>query len=151
MSDTAVIGVYIFYNLVFAIFAFPIGKLADKIGLKNIFIFGLFLFALVYFGMAMNEKLVFFFALFFLYGIYAASTEGIAKAWISNVCEKKDTATAIGTYSGFQSIATLIASSLAGWIWFEFGAATTFLLTGGITVLVMVYFLFGIKSSEEKK
>jgi len=48
-----VIGVYIFYNLIYALFALPIGILADKVELKTIFIFGLALFAMVYFGMAM--------------------------------------------------------------------------------------------------
>lgn len=140
-NDTTVIVVYIFYNLVYALFAFPIGKLADKIGLKNIFIFGLLLFALVYFGMGVNENKIVFFVLFFLYGIYAASTEGIVKAWISNICEKKDTAIAIGAFTGFQSIGVFFASSLAGLIWIQFGAMTTFMLTGIVTVGVLIYFL----------
>jgi MFS family permease len=38
LSDTLVIGIYIFYNLVYALFAFPIGILADKIGLKKMLI-----------------------------------------------------------------------------------------------------------------
>ena len=71
--------------------------------------------------------------------MYAAATEGIAKAWITNVCEKEKTATAIGTYSAFQSIATLIASSLAGVLWFSFGASVTFLLSGLIAVVVAIY------------
>ncbi|MFZ2284705.1 MAG: MFS transporter, partial [Lutibacter sp.] len=45
IDDTMVIGIYIFYNLVYALFAFPIGILADKIGLKTIFIIGLSFFA----------------------------------------------------------------------------------------------------------
>ena len=84
LDDTSIIGVYIFYNLIYALFAFPIGILADKIGLKKVFIFGLSLFAIVYFGMATNTNLYVFFGLFFLYGVYAAATEGISKAWISN-------------------------------------------------------------------
>ncbi len=76
LDDTMVIGIYIFYNLIYALFAFPIGILADKVGLKTIFIIGLGLFATVYFGMAVNTNLYFFFALFFLYGIYASATEG---------------------------------------------------------------------------
>ena len=50
LTDTSVIGVYIFYNLVFALLAYPIGILADKLGLKKIFIAGLFIFCLVYVG-----------------------------------------------------------------------------------------------------
>ncbi len=141
LNDTAVIGVYIFYNLVYALFAFPVGMIADKIGLKTIFISGLVVFALVYFGMALNTNIYVFFGLFFLYGIYAAATEGISKAWISNISDKKDTATAIGTFAGLQSICTMIASSLTGLIWFQFGATTAFILTSVVTMLVVVYFL----------
>ena len=141
LDDTMVIGVYIFYNLIYALFAFPAGIIADSIGLKKIFIVGLGLFAMVYFGMAVSTNLYFIFGLFFLYGIYASATEGISKAWISNIIDKKDTATAIGTYSGFQSICAMLASSLTGLIWFQFGATSAFLVTGIATVLIIVYFL----------
>ena len=141
LDDTMVIGVYIFYNLIYALFAFPLGIIADNFGLKKIFIFGLILFALVYFGMSVNPNLYFIFGLFFLYGFYASATEGISKAWISNIIDKKDTATAIGTYSGFQSICTMLASSLTGLIWFQFGATIAFLVTGIATVLIIVYFV----------
>ncbi|TPE45312.1 MFS transporter [Pontibacter mangrovi] len=141
LDDTTVIGVYIFYNLVYALFAFPVGVVADKVGLKTIFIIGLSLFAAVYFGMAVNTNLYLFYGLFLLYGIYAAATEGISKAWISNITSRKDTATAIGTYAGFQSICTMLASSLTGLIWFQFGATAAFLTTATVTVLVILYFL----------
>jgi MFS family permease len=65
-------------------------------------------------------------ALFFLYGIYAASTEGISKAWISNIVPKNEVATAIGFYTGMQSICSLLASSLAGWLWYAFSPDMTF-------------------------
>ena len=137
--DTTVIGVYIFYNLIYAIFSYPLGVLADRIGMKKIFITGLALFALTYFGMAYADNKILFFLLFFLYGIYAAATEGIAKAWITNICSNNKTATAIGTYTAFQSIATMIASSLAGLIWFQFGASVTFVASGITAILVALY------------
>ena len=141
LDDTAVMGVYIFYNLVYALFAFPLGIAADKMGLKTIFVTGLALFATVYLGMAINTHLYFFFGLFFLYGVYAAATEGISKAWISNITDKKDTATAIGTFSGLQSIGSMLASSMTGLIWFQFGATTALVLTATATLLVFVYFM----------
>ena len=141
LDDTMVIGVYIFYNLIYALFAFPIGILADRVGLKTIFVIGLALFSVVYYGMASNTNLYVFFGLFFLYGIYASATEGISKAWISNITEKKDTATAIGTFSGLQSICAMLASSLTGLIWFQFGATTTFLITATATIFVILYIL----------
>jgi MFS family permease len=65
MNDTVVIGVYVFYNLIYALSAFPLGILADKIGLKTIFITGLVLFTFVYFGIVLNTITYFFFGLFF--------------------------------------------------------------------------------------
>lgn len=145
LSDTYVIGIYIFYNLVYALCAFPIGILADKIGLKKTFISGLILFAIVYLGMGFSTNSYVLIGLFALYGIYAAATEGVAKAWISNITNKKDTATAIGTYAGFQSICTMLASSLAGLIWYQFGASETFMVTGIVTILILFYFVFWIE------
>ncbi len=141
LSDTMVIGIYIFYNLVYALLAFPIGVMADKTGLKTIFIAGLILFSIVYSGFAITSHLYVFIFLFGLYGLYAAATEGISKAWISNIVSKKDTATAIGTYSGFQSIASLLASSLTGLLWFYFGGKITFLITASLALLLVFYFL----------
>lgn len=142
MTDAAVITLYIFYNLIFALTAFPLGILADKLGLKKILLAGLLLFAGVYAGMALNGKEVsIYYGLFFLYGLYAAATEGISKAWISNISDKKDTATAIGTFSGFQSICTMLASSLAGLIWFYFGATATFIVSSIMTVLTVILLL----------
>lgn len=149
LDDTAVIGVYIFYNLIYALFAFPLGIIADKVGLKSVFLVGLVLFSVVYFGMAFNGNHYIFFGLFFLYGIYAAATEGISKAWISNITDKKDTATAIGTFSGLQSICTMLASSLTGIIWFQFGATAAFSLTAIVTLLVAAYLLFGITKPDK--
>jgi MFS family permease len=142
VSDTLVIGVYIFYNLVYALFAFPIGILADKIGLKKMLVFGIGVFSIVYFGMGFNQNIYVFAGLFALYGIYAAATEGISKAWISNISNEKDTATAIGTYSAFQSFFTMLASSLAGLIWYQFGANATFIVTGFASILIGLYFIF---------
>lgn len=140
-SDTTLIGVYIFYNLVFALFAYPLGVLADKIGLKQMFITGLFIFAIVYFGMAARPGQYGLMALFFLYGIYAAATEGISKAWITNVTPEKEKATAIGAYAAFQSLAALLASAGTGLVWYLWGGGTAFVLSAGMALSVAFYFL----------
>jgi len=149
LNDTHVIGLYIFYNLIYALSSLPFGMIADKFSLKSVFTFGLILFAVVYLGMALSTNIYVYLALFFLYGLYAAATEGISKAWISNITDKKDTATAIGSFAGFQSIAAMIASSLAGAIWFWFGVETAFILTSAITVLVIFYFITTIPSPKK--
>ncbi|HSR38711.1 MAG TPA: MFS transporter [Phnomibacter sp.] len=151
MNDSMVIGIYIFYNLVYALFAFPLGMLADKIGLKKIFITGLVLFAIVYFGMSMaGQNLYLVASLFLLYGLYAAATEGVSKAWITNITEAKDAATAVGSFSAWQSICSLIASSLTGFMWFHFGAAAALAITA-IAALAVAGYLLRIPPPERHK
>ena len=125
--------------MIYALFAFPVGSLADKIGLKRMFSIGLGLFAIVYFGFSINTNLYIFLALFFIYGLYASATEGVSKAWISNITDKKDTATAIGTFSALQSLSTMVASSMAGLIWYSLGAKTLFIMSGIMALVVMLY------------
>jgi MFS family permease len=145
VSDMGTIGVYIFYNIIYAAASFPLGILADRLGLKRVFIFGLLIFALVYAGMGLSHDLTLFFLMFFLYGIYAAATEGVAKAWISNITDRKDTATAIGTYTAFQSIFALVASSISGILWMEFGARVALLLIALATLLAAMYIIFAVR------
>ncbi|MFZ1460395.1 MAG: MFS transporter [Ignavibacteria bacterium] len=144
-SDQKVIMVYIFYNLVYALASLPVGILADKIGLKNNYIAGLIIFAIVYGGMALNPGIETVFFLFFCYGIYAASTEGISKAWITNISEKSKTATALGFYNGFNSIFSLIASVLAGFLWYSFGPEIMFAFSSAGTIATVIYFLVSFR------
>lgn len=138
-SDTAVVGVYIFYNLVYAALAFRMGMLGDRIGLKTVFILGLLVFSVVYGGMALMRNAYLVMALFLLYGVYAAATEGVAKAWITNVVAPEDTATAIGTFAGLQSICALMASSLTGLVWYVWGGSVAFAFTAGFTLVIAGY------------
>lgn len=138
-SDTYMIGIYIFYNLVYAVLALPVGILADKFGLARTLIVGLVVFALVYVSMGFALVSWQFIVLFGFYALYAAASEGISKALISNIAEKDKTATAIGFYTSFASIFTMLASSLAGLIWYTLGMKTMFIISGAGVLLVAIY------------
>lgn len=139
LSDAQMIGFYIFYNLVFALTAFPVGIIADKAGLHKTLIAGILVFAVVYTGMGMASATTHFVVLFALYGIYAAATDGISKALITNHCQKEETATGLGLFNALASIVTMISSSLAGLIWFSFGAGTMFVFAGSGALLSAIY------------
>jgi MFS family permease len=139
MQDTRMIGFYIFYNMVYALMSYPIGALADRIGLKTMLITGLLVFSMVYFFFGFATSLIAFGILFFFYAIYAASTEGISKALISNMAEKSDIATAIGFYTSFASIFTLLSSSLSGLLWYTIGPKAMFMISGVGVFGVVVY------------
>lgn len=129
VSETGVIGLYVLYNAVYVLAAWPLGHLADRLGPRRVLAGGLGVFAAVYGGVALARTGWAFAGLFGLYGLYAASTEGVAKAWVSNLCGKADTGAALGTFGGLGSLAALGASLGAGALWqlagpgWVFGAA----------------------------
>lgn len=139
-SDQYVIGAYIFYNLVYALLSYPAGKLGDTIGLRKTFLIGIALFIAAYALMAFANRFELVIAVFFIYGIYAAMTDGISKAWITNLCAAGDTATAVGTYTAFSSIATMVASGVAGLVWFFATPPVLFVATAAGAVLALIYF-----------
>lgn len=150
LSDTYVIGFYIFFNLIFAVLSWPLGMLADRIGLRRMYIIGVTAFALTYMGMGIGHGLYFMASMFVLYGVYAAATDGISKAWISNLVPKSDTATAIGAYAALQSLCSLAASTLTGLIWYRFGATTALLVTAAAATLTALYFGAYIPLAEKR-
>ena len=145
MSDIGIIGIYVFYNVAYAGLSYALGSLGDRIGLKKVLLAGLLVFALVYAGMAMGGTLLFYLLLFALYGTYAAATDGISKAWISNLTARSETATALGTFTAFQSLATMVASALAGFIWLQYGAAVVFGAAAIVAVIVVAYLGVGVR------
>jgi MFS family permease len=144
-DDTITIAAYVFYNLVFALASYPLGAIADKFSFKRVFLSGLLLFAVVYTGFALNPSTLVIFGLFFIYGIYAAATEGITKAWITNIAHSENTATAIGFYTSCESICTLVASIIAGILWTRFGSFYTFFIPAMVALVVFIYFLLKIR------
>jgi len=97
--------------------------------------FGLLLFAATYLAMPLATTVVHFALIFILYALYAASTEGVSKAWITNICSKKDSATAIGFFTAFSSVATLFASIVAGIVWETVSPAAVFMLSGLVALI----------------
>ncbi|UOQ55104.1 MFS transporter [Hymenobacter cellulosivorans] len=149
LSDPAVIGVYIVYNLVYAVAALPAGLLADRLGPGRILPVGLLLFALVYGVATQLHSWQSFGVLFGLYGLYAAATEGVGKAWLSQLCSPTDKGAALGTFAGLSSLAALGASTLTGLVWQLLGASAAFGLSAVVATAVAGYIAFGPRHSTQ--
>jgi len=141
LSDTHVIMVYIWYNLAYALLSYPIGAIADKLGPKYMLWLGIFAFVLVYAGMSIGGNTGLYILLFGIYGIYAAATDGVSKAMLSNLCDKEQRATALGTFASFSSLATMLASSLAGFLWFSTKPEILFAVSAAGALLVLFYLI----------
>lgn len=137
-SDSLAIAGYIFYNIIYAAASYPVGLLADKFGKKKIFIFGLIVFSIVYFGFAATGNFWLVWILFALYGIYASSTEGVLKAWVSDLVPDQNRGSAIGLITMSSSIAMMIGSIVAGLLWDKFGSSVPFYSSSAISFLVAI-------------
>lgn len=147
-SDVQMIGFYVFYNFIYALTAYPIGKIADKVGFLKVIVIGLLLFALVYAMIGFASTLITLGLLFLIYGIYASCFESTCKAFIASNCKSSETATAIGFYSGFASIASLIASSWTGIIWFRFGPQIAIGTSGILAFIIAIVIAFSNKKAN---
>lgn len=135
-SDTSAILGYVFYNFIYALSSYPIGLLADKFGKKKIFIAGLIIFSMVYLIFAINTSQIIVWICFAFYGIYASSTEGVAKAWVSDLVESGYRGSAIGVLTSFMSIGVLGGSVLTGILWDQFGSSIPFLISAIVSIFV---------------
>lgn len=139
-SDTTAIGGYIGYNIIYALAAFPAGRLSDRRGRGAVMTIGFLLYAVVYAGFAFASSSTIVWGLFALYGIYAALTEGVAKAWISDLVPNNRRGLAIGLQTMAVSLAALVASSWTGLVWSSTGARIP-LLAAAVTAVVVAILL----------
>jgi MFS family permease len=135
-SDSLAILGYVFYNIVYASFSYPAGIISDKVGKKKIYVTGLMTFAIIYLGFAVFYSFWVTWILFALYGIYASSTEGILKAWISDLIPNYNMGSAIGLINMVSSFAILLGSILAGILWDAFGSSVPFYISAVVSLIV---------------
>jgi MFS family permease len=137
--------VYLVTNLVSVLVSIPVGSLADRIGKEKILITGFLIYAVVYYGFGVTTSTRAILALFALYGLYSAATDGIQKAFISDMIDKNKKGTGLGIYNALLGITLLPASLIAGTLYdkvnssvpFYFGAATATVSA----ILMLVYLL----------
>jgi MFS family permease len=137
--------VYLVANLVSVFAAIPVGNLSDRIGKERILITGFLIYAVVYYGFGVVTSSGAIVALFALYGLYSAATDGIQKAFISDIIDRNKQGTGLGIYNALLGITLLPASLIAGSLYdkvnsripFYFGAAMAI-----IAALLMLVFFF---------
>ncbi len=134
-GSLAIFG-YVFYNLIYAAASYPLGGIADKLGKQKVFSFGLIVFSAVYFGFAFVDSINFIWILFAFYGIYAASTEGISKAWISDMIPDEQRGSAIGLLTMLSSFAIMFGSFFTGVLWDKFGSQFPFFISASVSLTI---------------
>ena len=138
-SPWAVVLIYAFYNLFYAILSYPAGALSDKLGRWRIIVVGWTIYAFVYVGFALlpASQAWGMWPLMAIYGIYMALTEGVGKALIADHAPREKRGTAMGIFYGLTGLTTLIASLAAGMVWDRFGASPALLIGAAFAVIAI--------------
>jgi MFS family permease len=134
------------FNLIYSSLAGPLGALSDRIGRRRLIIGGWIAYGLVYLGFALSRTGWQIWALFGLYGIYYAATEGAARALIADLVPAERRGTAYGLYNAAIGLTAFPASAIAGLLWQGafgwkgFGASAPFFFGAALALLAGLLF-----------
>ena len=129
--------IYAAYNIVYALLATPLGALSDRWGRLPVLLSGYVAFGLVYAGWALATQSWNAWILFVLYGVYTAATEGVARAFVTDLVPVEARGTALGWFNGLTGLAILPANLIGGWLWASFTPSATFWWGAFISLLAV--------------
>lgn len=134
------------FTAIYTVLSGPLGALSDKVGRRRLIIGGWLAYGLVYLGFAFSATGWHIWALFGLYGVYYAATEGTAKALVADMVPDSQRGTAYGLFNAAVGITALPASVIAGLLWQGLGswkglgASAPFFFGAVMALLAMVLF-----------
>jgi len=143
--------VYLIYNIFYAASVYPAGKLSDKIGRKPLLLSAFVLFALVNLGFAFVINDITVWVLFALYGLFIGLTDGVFKAFISDLAVREHRGEAFGIYHTTIGLATLGGNVLGGLVWQLFGAIWPFILSSVWILIAAFVLLTKVQPVAQKK
>ena len=138
---TGAVVLYVVFNIVYALSAYPLGRLADRWGAKKVLITSFLMFAGIYAGIGVTSSRMFLWGWFALYGIFMAMSEGISKAYISVLVAPQVRATALGVFYAITGIFTFFSRLVAGLLWQYMGPAAPFFYGAALSLLAGMIFL----------
>ena len=116
------------------------GSLSDRLGRRATITAGWVLFAIAYAGLAVASAAWHVWALFAVYGLFTALTEGAERALVADLAPADGRGHAFGAFHAVTGVMTLPASLLTGVLWQAFGPGAA-LLTGAALAVVAAVLL----------
>lgn len=137
LSDTQSIMAYLLFNLVYALSAYPLGVLSDRVGRWRMVLGGWTLYGFVYLGVARADMGDVWW-LFALYGLFMGLTDGVGRALIRDQIPEDRKGTAMGVFHMGVGFMALAGSLAAGLCWDFIGPAAPFVLGGAAAFLAVL-------------
>jgi MFS family permease len=135
LGFVAIICAYVLYNLTYALLSYPAGRLSDRVPRRMIFGAGLAVFATAYLGLGTVTTSAWVWPLLAVYGAFTALTDGVGKAWITDLLPPERHGSGLGLYQGVVGGGSLVAGVWAGLAWHGNGRLP--LLISGIFAAIL--------------
>lgn len=137
---------YMVYNLSYAIFSYPAGRVSDVIGRTGVIMAGYLFLLLGYVVLAYSENSIVLFVAFLLIGVFSALTDGVQRSYLSNFIDEKYKATAYGYYNAVVGFGGLISGVVGGYLWQHMGDTFALFVACGVVIFGLLVFAYGLTS-----
>ena len=118
--------VLVLMNVVFALGAYPLGKLADSTRHTTLLAWGLVVLIAADALLAFSDRGAAAWLGIALWGVHMAVTQGLLATMVADTAPADLRGTAFGMFNLVSGVALLVASGLAGLLWDRLGASATF-------------------------
>ncbi len=136
---------YMFYNLIYALTSLPAGLLSDRVGRRPVIAFGYATFGVTCVGFALVGSAWLAIFLFAIYGLFKGITEGVQKAYVSDLVVPRLRATAMGAFDTAIGLAAFPASFIVGIIWYSVGAWAAFTYGAVLSFVAAVLLIAAVR------
>lgn len=143
LADAYTPMILVIMNVVYAISAYPFGKLADRMSHRTLLATGLVVLIISDVVLAQAQGLVAVAVGVVLWGLHMGMTQGLLATMVAGTAPAHLRGTAFGFFNLASGVAMLIASVLAGLLWDKLGAATTFYAGAAFSVAALVMLMRG--------
>ena len=130
--------VLIVMNIVYAVSAYPFGKLSDNIRPDTLLAGGLVVLIVADLLLAYSGTGFWVWTGIALWGLHMGMTQGVLAAMVAHTAPDDLRGTAFGFFNLVSGIAMLIASAVAGLLWDRFGASFAFTAGAGFSALALL-------------
>jgi MFS family permease len=133
--------VFVAMNIVYALTAYPFGKLADSVAHATLLKYGLVLLIAADLVLGTSSHLAVVFAGIVLWGLHMGLTQGLLATMVAAVAPADLRGTAYGFFNLCSGLAMLAASVVAGELWDRLGPAYTFHAGAAFAVFSLIIIL----------
>ncbi|HDX8384845.1 TPA: MFS transporter [Aeromonas hydrophila] len=125
-------------NLIYALSAYPFGRLSDRMSHRPLLIWGLLVLIAADLVLATSTHWVVLLAGVMLWGIHMGMTQGLLAAMVAATAPADLRGSAFGLFNLVCGLAMLLASLLAGLLWDNLGPAFTFYAGAACCLLTLL-------------